>query len=984
MHFRATINGMQIMVFIRITLLLTVLGMSLPVLATSPETLREYRQWIAAMKTQPRGPFRELRWFCNDGTVLPPQAFACKEHGGGYQHGLWDERTRTLRQDGYRIASLLAGIDPEELLSRPDILDTYNQLLIEKFLITVDDGWIFRRAQYYRGAIQEEDEREGARRLLQALSAQPEWIGVRYPALRIGARMLSHGRDTASVLKVRQLSASLSEQDPAFDVLRGKIHGTPQASDARLVRDYAEGVEDPRLREKYLVLAAEIDHIYLDVALPERLRQEAVVFSRGPWLQELLREAARALDASPSAEAQYRITARLLADLRDALPRINQPAARLRVLDLGLAVESRNFGASSELRKLLPEATREQRIAWLSAAVDAAYGTGMINRRGRRQLELAVGELKGPVVALAVYQKALGYLARMPGWSTQTLRFQFYESMQKLAEIEPLAVRFIPDQLRGSPLLFYSQVLDTLLQDANRLAGVRHRLFGSDIGVGFRALNPGIARGTLHARPDLERLDEFEPHGIYLLPETLSDLPPVAGILTAGEGNPLSHVQLLARNLGIPNVGVDEALIDTIRRHDSEPVVLAVSPAGLIELATDGPRWDSVFGESDPGQAVVIRPDLEKLDLEVRDFIPLDDLRAEDSGRTVGPKAAKLGELRHHFPEAVAPGLAIPFGVFRAAVLEQPYGDSGMTVFEWMVDQYARMQALPEDSAQRREFTERFRNELYGLVANTRLDEPFSTRLRAAMAAVFGPGEDYGVFIRSDTNVEDLPGFTGAGLNLTLPNVVGFDQVLESIPRVWASPFTARAFAWRQSHMEHPEQVYPAVLLLESVANDKSGVMVTQDIDSGDPAVLSVAVNEGVGGAVDGQSAESLRIDTRDGSVRVLAMATAPWRRNPVPGGGIEKVPASGSDTVLQPDEIRQLITFARELPERFPAITDDAGNPAPADIEFGFRDGQLQLFQLRPFLESRQARSSAYLNRMDQALVDNLQRRVDLREVPQ
>jgi hypothetical protein len=555
--------------------------------------------------------------------------------------------------------------------------------------------------------------------------------------------------------------------------------------------------------------------------------------------------------------------------------------------------------------------------------------------------------------------------------------------MQKLADIEPLAVHFIPDQLRGSPLLFYSQVLDTLLQDANRLAGVRHRLFGSTVGVGFRALNPGLARGTLHASPDLERLDELEPHGIYLLPETLSDLPPVAGILTAGEGNPLSHVQLLARNLGIPNVGVDEAVIDAIRSHDSEPVVLAVSPAGLVELAAYGPRWDGVFGEAETDQEVVIRPDLEKLDLEVRDFIPLDDLRADDSGRTVGPKAAKLGELRHHFPEAVAPGLAIPFGVFKAVVLEQPYGDSGMTVFDWMVEQYARMQALPEDSAQRRDFTGHFRSELYERVASTRLDEQFSARLRTAMTAVFGPDEDYGVFIRSDTNVEDLAGFTGAGLNLTVPNVVGFDQVLASIPRVWASPFTARAFAWRQSHMEHPEHVYPAVLLLASVANDKSGVMVTRDIDSGDPAMLSVAVNEGVGGAVDGQSAESLRIDTRDGSVQVLAMATAPWRRNPVPGGGIEKVPASGRDTVLQSDEIQQLIRFARELPERFPPITDDAGIPAPADIEFGFRDGRLQLFQLRPFLESRQARSSGYLNRMDQALEGSLQRSVDLREVP-
>jgi hypothetical protein len=74
--------------------------------------------------------------------------------------------------------------------------------------------------------------------------------------------------------------------------------------------------------------------------------------------------------------------------------------------------------------------------------------------------------------------------------------------------------------------------------------------------------------------------------------------------------------------------------------------------------------------------SVVIRPDLSKLDLSVKDFINLNDLSADDSGRTVGPKAAKLGELRKHFPEAVSPGVTIPFGVFREVVLDKPYKGS--------------------------------------------------------------------------------------------------------------------------------------------------------------------------------------------------------------------------------------------------------------------------------------------------------------------
>ena len=942
------------------------------------------RQWIEEMKTSERGPFGRIRWFCNDGSVLPPKAYACVERGGGYQHGEWSGETTQLREQGFFIATLLAGSDPETLAASANFTEIWNQLLIEKFLMTVDNGWIMRRALFYRGAFQEEDERAAARALLITLAAKPEWIGQRYPSLRIGVRVLPHGVDTASVQKVRQLSASLSEQDAGFKGLRGKIHGSPDASDALRVRDYATGAKDPVLVEQYEELAKEIDRVYAAIPLQQRLQRDAKPYAAAPWLQKLLLNTATALEQDASASNVFKATSSLLADLRDALPRIKQASVRLNMLDLSLAVETENFRASTMIRDQMANATRHQRVELLASAVQSAYGAGMINRRERDALQETLTQLQASSVPLPVYMKDLRYLGRVPGWGTQGLRFQFYESMQKLAQLEPDALLFIQDQLRGSPLLFYSIMLDTLQRDANQLAGVTHRLFGQDLGVGFRALNPGLARGILHVHPDLTQLEDFRQDGIYLLPETISDLPPVAGIMTAGEGNPLSHIQLLARNLGIPNVSVDAQLIPRFDSRDGKQVVLAVSPAGLVELSGDGPRWESVFGKSETTQKALIRPDLEKLDLSVKGFISLDDLNASDSGRIVGPKAAKLGELRHHFPEAVAPGVAIPFGQFRATVLDKPYKDSGKTVYEWMVTEYQRLHALPEGTKQREARTEQFRAELYDSILNTRLDKQFVDGLRQALEKSIGPDGSYGVFVRSDTNVEDLPGFTGAGLNLTLPNVVGVDDLARAIPEVWASPFTERAFAWRQSLMDKPENVYPAVLLLKSVPNDKSGVLVTQDIDSGDKAVLSVAVNEGVGGAVDGQSAESLRIDTRNGSVRLLASATAVWRRVPAASGGVDKLPVSGDEYVLKPGEIKQLIMLAKELPNRFPPITDDDGNPAPADIEFGFLDGKLQLFQLRPFLESRDSQGGAYLSDMDQSLQGRLNKTVNMQEVPE
>ena len=104
----------------------------------------------------------------------------------------------------------------------------------------------------------------------------------------------------------------------------------------------------------------------------------------------------------------------------------------------------------------------------------------------------------------------------------------------------------------------------------------------------------------------------------------------------------------------------------------------------------------------------------------------------------------------------------------------------------------------------------------------------------------------------------------------------------------------------------------------------------------------------------------------------------------PQPSGGVAELPASGSDTLLQPVEIRQLIEISTEIPRKFPPIVDDQGRPAPADIEFAFVDGRLQLLQIRPFLERRKAKGSSYLMAMDRDLAGNARGSVSLDEVPQ
>jgi len=145
---------------------------------------------------------------------------------------------------------------------------------------------------------------------------------------------------------------------------------------------------------------------------------------------------------------------------------------------------------------------------------------------------------------------------------------------------------------------------------------------------------------------------------------------------------------------------------------------------------------------------------------------------------------------------------------------------------------------------------------------------------------------------------------------------------------------------------------------------------------------MSVAVSEGVGGAVDGQAAESLRVNRKTGEVQLLAQATAPRRNELSATGGIDRRPASGDSEVLRRAEVDQLIALAEDV-SRFPSLHDETGAVIPADIEFGFKGGKIALLQIRPFVENASAQQNRHLLTLDAGLADRGVTRVDLDGTP-
>jgi len=947
--------------------------------AALPDTAT-LKTWIEAMKASPQGPFERIRWFCKDGTVLPPKAYACRPHGGGVQHGEWTEKAKSMREGGWPIATVYATVKPDPFIGANADLATLDQMLVERFLIGVDDGWILRGARSYRGALQIEDEEVGSKQLILAMLADPNWLEPsRFFRLREAARLLPLPRgDEATASKVRAMALQLADKDKPFTPIRAKIHNAPDAGDAAKVRAYAAKKAPAGMKKDYEALAAAIDRLYSAAGAAKTLEKAAGAIT-DPTVAAQLQQAAGQLGTATTPTARLGVLAKTLAMLRDAVPKVTTPEDRLRLLETSLELEDDTYTTGTKLLADIGKANRRQRLAWLRDNAYALYGVGFISRRHVAGVEDSVKRIESnPNLSVDDYRAELRYLARAPEWSSRWLEFSFGEAVHRWTEIEPLSVLFPQDRMRGSPLLFYGAVVDSLSLDANQLAGIEHDLFGKRVGSGLRALNPGLTSGGLVAGDGQVPRGGFSLAGVYLLPESIAELPRVSGILTMGEGSSLSHLQLLARNLGIPNVVVGEEHLPSVRKHNGEEVVLAVSPMGVVQLVEHSPKWDELFGKEDLSSGVVIKPDLEKLDLKPA-LVELSMLRATDSGRLAGPKGANLGELKHHFDDRVPPGFVISFGIFRK-VLDQPLRAGGPSVWEWMQTEYPRLDKL-QGADRDREVAE-FLATLREWIKNVDPGPAITNAIRSGLKKL-GPDGSFGAFVRSDTNVEDLPGFTGAGLNLTLFNVVGYDNIIQAVQEVWASPFEERSYGWRQSNMEDPEWVLPSVVVQKSLPSEKSGVLVTVDVDSGETGWLTVAVNEGVGGAVEGQASESLKISTATGQAQFLAQATAPRRMALNPKGGITKPRATGTEAVLTPDEIKQLVQFSKIVGSQFPSLQDEAGNYLPADVEFGFLDGRLNLLQIRPFVESSTAQRSAYLGTLDAAFAERGKVLVNLDGVP-
>src|SRR4030095_12079082 len=164
-------------------------------------------------------------------------------------------------------------------------------------------------------------------------------------------------------------------------------------------------------------------------------------------------------------------------------------------------------------------------------------------------------------------------------WAQANAVLAFAEVWAAWTLLLPETASIGDDILRSSPLLLYAKLARRLDEYAAGTQLARHDFFGTELHTDVRALNPGLALGQLRVAP---KDDTYSRAGIFAPPDTPADLDPAAGILTQGEGNVLSHVQLLARALGIPNVVLSPTAYQKIIPHDRREVFFIVTPRGRV------------------------------------------------------------------------------------------------------------------------------------------------------------------------------------------------------------------------------------------------------------------------------------------------------------------------------------------------------------------------------------------------------------------
>ncbi|MFH2032714.1 MAG: PEP/pyruvate-binding domain-containing protein [Bacteroidota bacterium] len=924
---------------------------------------------VQKFKKSERGPYKEIKWFCIDGAVVGPKE-KCPEPGGFMRATYKDEVIKLGEREHIFLGQILTGTSFEKFLDEENQYSRMKQYQIEKYLRAIDNGWIIRLAQFYRGSLQAEDEENWGYNFFTKLLEDINITEEKFMFIRMSLKSIPHRGDDNLAQNVRAISKNLSDLFPSFMNIRVKIHGQPEEADIQLVQNFLDKNRNsfkPDQTSEFEALISEMKKAFPPVDL-NMLKKYTNSLGKNSTIRVELEKLITNYSGKSSPEIipqKLKQVSIMLSGIRQAIESEKATKRKLYLFEISLILENvlqREIDKwnTNDLKSVL-----EKNYCLAQAAAGAGY---LENWEWNSIKYLIAPPATDSISILSLVQK-IEMSKKAVEWGASLINAYYKKDVEVFTEFEPLTVTFLDDMIRSTILLPFGNLVGKLSDYAADYSGLRNNVLGIEDQNRIRGLNPGFAFGELVVVKGSPEKIIFSPKKIYVFERPPADLKPVAGILTISEGNLVSHIQLLARNLGIPNAILTSQNLNSLLKFAGQKVFLAVSQKGTVIMKLENEMNEtekSLFAQKSSPSEVINVP-VDKLQLNVNRIVALKDLRAKDSGILCGPKAANLGELKNLFPDHVVNGFVIPFGIFYDHMNQILPGKQN-SYWEFLLDSFSKIKKLEE----KEEESEEMQSQIFAILKTLReeikkinlkpefvfdLRQNFTSNLSTELGKT-------AVFIRSDTNMEDLKDFTGAGLNLTLFNVVEEEKILAGIKEVWASPFTERSYKWRQKFLNNPENVFPSILVIPTVNVDKSGVLITTGVNSGNPEDMTIAFSRGAGGAVDGQAAESYTIK-RDGQFSLLSPSRENSFNTLPKSGGTQKVITTFNQRLLTEKDISVLKKFGEEIKIILPGMPGIVSQ-GPFDVELGFLDGKIWLFQVRPFVESKSGLSSSYLNALN------------------
>ena len=315
-------------------------------------------------------------------------------------------------------------------------------------------------------------------------------------------------------------------------------------------------------------------------------------------------------------------------------------------------------------------------------------------------------------------------------------------------------------------------------------------------GIDYQPLNPAEAYGrvTFITADELET-DYVSFRDIAVLDRVPNDISAVAGIITEEFQTALSHINVLSRNRGTPNMALRGAFENAdLRELDGTWVRLEVTATDYtIEPATVEEAdewWDAHRPEA--VQVPGVDDSVTGL-VDIQDAVDLENPSLADAikaaTRAVGGKAAHYSVLANIDGMPTPPGFAIPVHYY-LQLMEQNGFDARVNA---MLDDTN----FVNDPTVRDAMLEQLRDDM----KEASIDQDLLDLLYAKLEADFS---GIRMRFRSSTNAEDLDGFTGAGLYTSKsgdPNDPD-SPIEDAIRKVWASVWNFRAIE---------ERTYPSI-----------------------------------------------------------------------------------------------------------------------------------------------------------------------------